>query len=271
MVRATIRCSLALKGLRTRLAKEEGVPAYVIFSDRSPHRHGGEAADDGRAAFGDVHGVGQAKLDRYADAFLAVIRAYSPEQDRKAPPSTPRLATDAPEDLAGRPSSAVLSSVVLTSTQVPVWALRAIASTVRSMRMPSSKSITPRRLAADAPDQFAALDDLEVVEAEPVARRGDELVVGRVMRVPSGWCGSPCVSLRQSVGVELHFVHALLIESDRALRAEELHDDAALAAPGGAVEGRSRRRRRSRVRSAPWRCRRSRPAAARRRRAGRSA
>ncbi|MDF2810827.1 MAG: ATP-dependent helicase RecQ, partial [Microvirga sp.] len=66
---------LALKTLRTRLAKEEAVPAYVIFSDRSlvdmavkrPKSVG---------AFGEIHGVGQAKLDRYADAFLTVVREH---------------------------------------------------------------------------------------------------------------------------------------------------------------------------------------------------
>ncbi|HEV2559526.1 MAG TPA: DNA helicase RecQ [Microvirga sp.] len=66
---------LALKGLRTRLAKEEGVPSYVIFSDRSlidmaAHR------PTTRTAFGEIHGVGQAKLERYADAFIAVVREH---------------------------------------------------------------------------------------------------------------------------------------------------------------------------------------------------
>jgi ATP-dependent DNA helicase RecQ len=64
---------LALKALRTRLAKEEGVPAYVIFSDRSLIDMA-QRRPTTRAAFAEVHGVGQAKLDRYADAFLAVVR-----------------------------------------------------------------------------------------------------------------------------------------------------------------------------------------------------
>jgi ATP-dependent DNA helicase RecQ len=28
-------------------------------------------------AFGEIHGVGQAKLDRYADAFLDVLKAHA--------------------------------------------------------------------------------------------------------------------------------------------------------------------------------------------------
>jgi ATP-dependent DNA helicase RecQ len=67
---------LALKALRTRLAKEEGVPAYVIFSDRSLIDMAARKPTTPRA-FGEVHGVGQAKLDRYAQAFLAVVQEHA--------------------------------------------------------------------------------------------------------------------------------------------------------------------------------------------------
>jgi ATP-dependent DNA helicase RecQ len=67
---------LDLKALRTRLAKEEGVPAYVIFSDRSLIDMAAKKPTSARA-FGEVHGVGQAKLDRYADAFLDVLKAHA--------------------------------------------------------------------------------------------------------------------------------------------------------------------------------------------------
>jgi ATP-dependent DNA helicase RecQ len=67
---------LALKALRTRLAKEEAVPAYVIFSDRSLIDMA-QRRPTTRTAFAEVHGVGQAKLDRYADAFLAVVREHA--------------------------------------------------------------------------------------------------------------------------------------------------------------------------------------------------
>ena len=65
----------ALRSRRRDLAREQAVPAYVIFPDRS-------LADMSRrkpstlAEMGDVHGVGQAKLAQYGDAFLAVIRNY---------------------------------------------------------------------------------------------------------------------------------------------------------------------------------------------------
>ena len=67
---------LALKTLRTRLAKEESVPAYVIFSDRSLIDMAVKRPIS-VSAFGEIHGVGQAKLDRYADAFIPVIREHA--------------------------------------------------------------------------------------------------------------------------------------------------------------------------------------------------
>jgi ATP-dependent DNA helicase RecQ len=67
---------MALKSLRTKLAKEEGVPAYVIFSDRSLVDMAVKRPTT-RAAFGEVHGVGQAKLQRYGEAFLAVVRGHA--------------------------------------------------------------------------------------------------------------------------------------------------------------------------------------------------
>ena len=67
---------LALKALRTRFAKSEGVPAYVIFSDRSLIDMAARRPSSTRA-FGEVHGVGQAKLERYADAFLEVVKEHA--------------------------------------------------------------------------------------------------------------------------------------------------------------------------------------------------
>jgi ATP-dependent DNA helicase RecQ len=66
----------ALKDLRTRLAKAQRVPAYVVFSDRTlielaTHR------PDSLRAMREIHGVGDAKLERYGSAFLEVVQARS--------------------------------------------------------------------------------------------------------------------------------------------------------------------------------------------------
>jgi len=65
-----------LKDLRLRLARERGVPAYVVFSDKS-------LADMARrwprnaAEFAEVNGVGAAKLRDFATPFLDAIAAAS--------------------------------------------------------------------------------------------------------------------------------------------------------------------------------------------------
>ncbi len=61
-----------LRALRKQLADEQNVPAYVVFSDATlaemAARRPGTSAE-----LLEVNGVGQTKLERYGDAFLAVI------------------------------------------------------------------------------------------------------------------------------------------------------------------------------------------------------
>ncbi|MDE0727798.1 MAG: HRDC domain-containing protein [Alphaproteobacteria bacterium] len=62
----------ALKSLRSELSRARGVPAYVVFNDRSltdMARRRPTSEDE----FATVHGVGQAKLEKFAAAFLALI------------------------------------------------------------------------------------------------------------------------------------------------------------------------------------------------------
>jgi ATP-dependent DNA helicase RecQ len=62
-----------LKTLRTSIAREEKVPPYVVFSDRTLAEL---AARKPRTAAGllEVRGVGQTKLDKYGERFLAAIK-----------------------------------------------------------------------------------------------------------------------------------------------------------------------------------------------------
>jgi ATP-dependent DNA helicase RecQ len=64
-----------LKALRMRLAREDQVPPYVIFSDRSLIDMAARLPLT-KWDFGEVHGVGAAKLARFADIFIAEIRAH---------------------------------------------------------------------------------------------------------------------------------------------------------------------------------------------------
>jgi ATP-dependent DNA helicase RecQ len=61
-----------LRELRRTLAAEQQVPAYVVFGDRSLADMAARKPTT-RDEFLDCHGVGAAKLERYADAFLEAI------------------------------------------------------------------------------------------------------------------------------------------------------------------------------------------------------
>ena len=76
-----------LRALRRELADDAGLPPYMVFGDRSlmemaayfPHS---------RESFLQMHGVGQAKAERYADPFLAAIQTYCAENDLAEKPKS---------------------------------------------------------------------------------------------------------------------------------------------------------------------------------------
>jgi ATP-dependent DNA helicase RecQ len=63
----------ALRDLRARLAKEQNVPAYVIFHD-STLRNIAERRPDSMGELAQVGGIGGAKLERYGAEVLEVVR-----------------------------------------------------------------------------------------------------------------------------------------------------------------------------------------------------
>jgi ATP-dependent DNA helicase RecQ len=65
----------ALRACRRDLAKEAGVPPYVIFHD-STLREMAERRPASMAALGNVSGVGTRKLESWGEAFLQVIRDH---------------------------------------------------------------------------------------------------------------------------------------------------------------------------------------------------
>jgi ATP-dependent DNA helicase RecQ len=62
-----------LKTLRGSIARNESVPAYVVFTDRTLAELAVRRPRT-LAAMGDVRGIGPAKLDKYGEQFLAAIR-----------------------------------------------------------------------------------------------------------------------------------------------------------------------------------------------------
>lgn len=70
-----------LRKLRADIAREQGVPAFVVFADATL-RDMCEKQPVDDAQFGQVSGVGKAKLEKYGERFTAAIREYlSGKQD----------------------------------------------------------------------------------------------------------------------------------------------------------------------------------------------
>lgn len=68
-----------LKTLRMKLAKVRGVPAYVIFSDKSLIDMAARIPLT-RWDFGEVHGVGDAKQEQFGEVFLKAITTFVRER-----------------------------------------------------------------------------------------------------------------------------------------------------------------------------------------------
>ncbi len=63
-----------LRQLRARLAREQNVPAYIIFPDATLRAIANDRPHS-LAQLNKVQGVGAKKLERYGEAFLEVVRA----------------------------------------------------------------------------------------------------------------------------------------------------------------------------------------------------
>ena len=61
-----------LANLRREIASTDGLPPYMVFHDKALWEMV-ETLPQNLAAFGKISGVGQAKLEKYGERFLAVI------------------------------------------------------------------------------------------------------------------------------------------------------------------------------------------------------
>ncbi len=71
----------SLRELRRELAAEQGVPAYVVFGDRTLLDMAARRPGS-REEMLEVHGVGEAKLERYGEVFLERIAGEGAATDR---------------------------------------------------------------------------------------------------------------------------------------------------------------------------------------------
>ncbi len=76
----------ALRARRTELARAQGVPAYVIFHDGTLREMVARRPRT-REDFAGLTGVGETKLERYGDDFLAVIAAHDAGASSMAAPA----------------------------------------------------------------------------------------------------------------------------------------------------------------------------------------
>jgi ATP-dependent DNA helicase RecQ len=87
---ATIDDSLfeRLRALRKRLADQNGLPPYVIFHD-STLREMAEHMPLDLDQFAALPGVGQAKLARYGEQFIAAVREHRARMAGAGPEAIP--------------------------------------------------------------------------------------------------------------------------------------------------------------------------------------
>ena len=64
-----------LRQKRKELADEAGVPPYVIFSDRTLTEMAAYYPQSSKSLL-NIAGVGQAKLEKYGEPFLEVLKSY---------------------------------------------------------------------------------------------------------------------------------------------------------------------------------------------------
>ena len=78
----------ALRELRTRLAREQNVPPYVIFHDRTL-REIAQRSPGSPEALAGIAGIGESKLERYGEAVLAAVRDAAAQSSEPNPTGAP--------------------------------------------------------------------------------------------------------------------------------------------------------------------------------------
>ena len=74
-----------LKNLRYAIAKEDSIPAYIVFSDATLKAMEKEVPHD-MDEFSRLKGVGEAKLEKYGARFLAILKDF--DQPRRTQKKT---------------------------------------------------------------------------------------------------------------------------------------------------------------------------------------
>lgn len=79
----SIKLFMQLRAERQRIASEEGVPPFVVFSDRTLREMALYFPDTPEKMAG-ISGVGEAKLEKYGDNFMTLIELYKHQHPEEA-------------------------------------------------------------------------------------------------------------------------------------------------------------------------------------------
>ncbi|HET6871820.1 MAG TPA: DNA helicase RecQ [Sporolactobacillaceae bacterium] len=89
----------ALRALRKQFSEKENVPPYIIFSDASLREMSSKLPKTVEELL-EIKGVGEQKLERYGQAFLAEIVTYCEENDVEKPKEKEKMPTSSPKHIA---------------------------------------------------------------------------------------------------------------------------------------------------------------------------
>jgi ATP-dependent DNA helicase RecQ len=156
----------SLRAVRRRFAEEANVPPFVIFSDATLREMAAKRPQT-RADMLAVGGVGNAKWERYGEAFLSVTRAA-------APPATPAAVSPVPSAPPAQAPFRSRDGKVLGNTLRRTWELHREGLTIKEIG--ERRGLAERTVAAHLADLVAVR---EIEEIDPWV---DEVTLGRIRR-----------------------------------------------------------------------------------------
>ena len=159
-----------LKGIRLEIARAEGMPALAVFHDRNLKDMVARKPQS-LERLADCHGVGAAKLDRYCERFLAVLKDAddsppvadkTPEEVQRAPASEPVLAGGFDSRLIRRLKALRLQ--VALQEDVPPHAVL--------------HKFSLQEMAANRPQTLVVFAECYSLDAKKIGRYGERFLAG---------------------------------------------------------------------------------------------
>jgi ATP-dependent DNA helicase RecQ len=167
-----------LRAVRKRLAAEQNVPPYVVFSDKTLHEMARRFPETREAMVG-ISGVGRKKLERYADAFLPPIQDFVREHPDRVEALRSRRADEPVGDIEDvepparprrpygkKPPARLTRSEELDAT----WDL--VQEGMSWVQIARRRRITPTKAAQQVADLIRAGREVDAdVQIDPARRR----------------------------------------------------------------------------------------------------